>query len=217
MEVIRRLAEWRRRYRPGRASTPLSSVLEELERRAVVRLVLSRIRDWDDAFVKLDALLRAVYAKALEDEGFGCIVVINEAHLFAPEARGIILASEDHVKKLKETLHLIAITGPRNGITPFIATQRPSLLSKTITTQMGQNIVAHRVEDTDLERMEKIMGPMARKARFLPRGWALVKALASKIREPLPLTVSLCVLFHRGYVFHDASRGSMCFSSFTAV
>jgi len=185
MEVIRRLAEWRRRYRPGRASTPLSSVLEELERRAVVRLVLSRIRGWDDAFVKLDALLRAVYVKALEDEGFGCIVVIDEAHLFAPEARGITLASEDHVKKLKETLHLIATTGPRNSITPFIAAQRPSLISKTITTQMEQNIVAHRVEDTDLERMEEIMGPMARKARFLPRGWALVKALASKIREPL--------------------------------
>ena len=54
---------------------------------------------------------------------------------------------------------------------------------------MGQNIIAHRVEDIDLARIEEIVGPIARKVRVLPRGWAMVKALAAKIREPLIIRV----------------------------
>jgi len=54
---------------------------------------------------------------------------------------------------------------------------------------MGQNIVAHRVEDVDLERVEEIVGPIARRVRVMPRGWAVVKALAAKVREPLIIRV----------------------------
>ncbi|MEM1831781.1 MAG: hypothetical protein QXJ97_09675, partial [Desulfurococcaceae archaeon] len=71
----------------------------------------------------------------------------------------------------------------------FVATQRPSLLSKTVSTQMGQNIIAHRVEDVDLQRLEEIMGGIASRVRVLPRGWAIVKALASRIKEPLIVRV----------------------------
>ncbi len=55
---------------------------------------------------------------------------------------------------------------------------------------MGQNIIAHRVEDVDLARIEEIMGPIARKVRVLPRGWAIVKGLAAKIKEPLIVRIT---------------------------
>ncbi len=50
---------------------------------------------------------------------------------------------------------------------------------------MGQNIIAHRVEDIDLARITEIMSDVARRIRVLPRGWALVKALAAKLKQPL--------------------------------
>ncbi len=165
-------------------------VIQLLREKIIVHIDLSRTRDFDHAYIVLANILKAVYREALDDQSFGCIIVIDEAHLYAPEKGGISLTTDDKIMgSLKSILHLIATTGPRNGVTPFIATQRPSLISKTITTQMGQNIIAHRVEDVDLARIEEIMGPIARRVRILPRGWAIVKGLAAKIREPLIIKI----------------------------
>jgi len=189
VDIRVRLEKWKKEYSGSGGSYSITGVLELLRSKIVVHIDLSATRDYDRAYRLLADLLGKVYDTALRDPGFGCIVVIDEAHLYAPEVRGVSLASSDITEKLKNIIHVIATTGPRNGVTPFIATQRPSLISKTITTQMGQNIIAHRVEDVDLERIEEIMGPIARKVRVLPRGWAIVKGLAAKIREPLIVRV----------------------------
>jgi len=168
----------------------VSEVVELTKNLAVVHIDLSRTTDMDHVFEVLTELLRRVYNEALHNPEYGIIVAIDEAHLFAPERGGIYIADEGRVKALKSTLELLATTGARNGVTLFIATQRPSLISKTLTTQMGQNIIAHRVEDVDLERVVEIMGSIARRARVLPRGWALVKALAAKLKEPLIIKVN---------------------------
>jgi hypothetical protein len=55
-------------------------------------------------------------------------------------------------------MKLVATTGPRNGIPLSIATQRLSEADKFITTQMGQNIFAFRVEDVDLLRLREMVG-----------------------------------------------------------
>lgn len=186
-EIASKVSKWEREcYKETRAKRTILDVFNLLREKIVVHIDLSATRDYDHAYRILNNLLKKVYDAALSHPSFGCIIAIDEAHLYAPEKGGIALASSDDVvNNLKNTLHIIATTGPRNGITPFIATQRPSLISKTITTQMGQNIIAHRVEDVDLERIEEIMGPVARRVRVLPRGWAIVKGLAAKIREPL--------------------------------
>ncbi|MEZ0394453.1 MAG: ATP-binding protein [Desulfurococcaceae archaeon] len=188
-EVQQRFARWRQRHarrEHGHAYGP-KEVLEELKARTVVHIDLSATRDFGLAFEFLANLLRMVYDEALKNERFGCVVAIDEAHLFAPEKGGIELSPK--ARDLGELLNLLATTGARNGVTLFVATQRPSLISKTITTQMGQNIIAHRVEDVDLDRIEEIMGPIARKVRVLPPGWALVKSHAAKIREPIIVRV----------------------------
>ncbi|OYT37892.1 MAG: hypothetical protein B6U89_06615 [Desulfurococcales archaeon ex4484_58] len=187
-DIVWRLNIWKKEHSGGSGGLKLalSDVLKYIKEYVIVHIDLSTTRDFNHAYRVLDSILYLVYNEALNDPGFGCIVAIDEAHLYAPERGGISLASDEEIsKKLRNTIHLIATTGPRNGVTLFIATQRPSLISKTITTQMGQNIIAHRVEDVDLERVEEIMGEIAHRVTVLPRGWAMIKALASKIREPL--------------------------------
>ncbi|ADM27719.1 AAA ATPase [Ignisphaera aggregans DSM 17230] len=190
-EIMARVAQWKIRVsKPNTKFHTIETLLQLVKTKTVVHIDLSTTRNFDNAYLILDNLLRSIYNEALADEGFGCVIAIDEAHLFAPERGGISLASNEVIEKnLRDTIHLIATTGPRNGVTLFIATQRPSLISKTITTQMGQNIIAHRVEDIDLERIEEIMGSIARRVRVLPRGWALVKSLAAKVREPLIIRV----------------------------
>ncbi len=179
-KVASALEKWREETREG---MPLSNLMKLIHEKCIVHLDLSTCRDFDHAFMILDEVLSRIYDTALSNERFGCIIVIDEAHLFCPERGGIELSP--HVKQLKKTIELIATTGPRNGVTPFMATQRPSLISKTITTQLGQNIIAHRVEDIDLERIKEIMGAVARRTTILPRGWAIVKSQATKIRQPV--------------------------------
>ena len=191
-EIRSRIVEWKKKFENQQLSMPkydISDIVDLLKFKTVVHIDLSATRDFDHAFKVLTNILRKIYSEALVNERFGCIIAIDEAHLFCPEKGGITLAGDEAIRSLRDTIHLIATTGPRNGVTPFIATQRPSLISKTITTQMGQNIIAHRVEDIDLARIEEIVGPIARKVRVLPRGWAIVKALAAKIREPLIVRV----------------------------
>ncbi len=192
MEVIKGFRSWEESFKSeqARGRYSLSDVLGLLRDKIIVHIDLSATRDYNHAYRIVDNLLRKIYETALEDPGFGCIVAIDEAHLYAPEKGGVTLATDIDVKdSLKSTLHIIATTGPRNGVTPFIATQRPSLISKTITTQMGQNIIAHRVEDVDLARIMEIMGPIAKRVRVLPRGWAIAKGLAAKIREPIIIRI----------------------------
>ena len=153
-----------------------------MKSKTIVHVDLSKCRNIDRAFRTLRELLARIYGEVLRDECFGCIIVVDEAHLYCPERGGIEIS--EGVRELKKTIELIATTGPRNGVTLFMATQRPSLISKTITTQLGQNIIAHKVEDVDLDRIREIMGPVATKIAVLPRGWALVKSLATKIRQP---------------------------------
>jgi len=162
----------------------IEDLLRELKEKTIIHIDLSKTRDWTRSFQVLTQLIKFVYDEAIYDEKFGAIIVIDEAHIFSPERGGIELADKNQVDALKDVIKLMATTGPRNGVTPFFATQRPALIDKTITTQLGQNIIAHRVEDVDLARLIEIMGNVARDVSLLPRGWALVKSSASKINEP---------------------------------
>ncbi len=190
-EIRSRIVQWRNRVLHSNVNYyTITTLITLIKTKTVVHIDLSTVKNFDNAYLTLNNILTSIYNEALIDENFGCIIAIDEAHLFAPEKGGISLASNEWIEKnLRDTIHLIATTGPRNGVTLLIATQRPSLISKTITTQMGQNIIAHRVEDVDLERIEEIMGSIARRVRLLPRGWAMVKALAAKVREPLIVRV----------------------------
>ena len=156
----------------------------------VVVIDLTRVDDWDAAYLAMSEALQACYRRALSDRSFGLLVVMDEAHLFAPERGGVSLAEDQATKILRSTLKIVATTGPRNGMTPFIATQRPALIDKTVTTQLGQNVVSHRVEDVDLERVEEMIGKMAEALRLFPEGRAVVKSTAAPLPRPVVVDVS---------------------------
>jgi len=188
-ELLARASKWKAMEwgRVEEEKVSIGELVEKLKSKTIVHVDLSKCRNIDRAFRTLRELLARIYGEVLRDECFGCIIVVDEAHLYCPERGGIEIS--EGVRELKKTIELIATTGPRNGVTLFMATQRPSLISKTITTQLGQNIIAHKVEDVDLDRIREIMGPVATKIAVLPRGWALVKSLATKIRQPLIVRV----------------------------
>jgi len=191
-EFRSKIADYEKRLKEREETSGIgvSRIAELTSEKTIVHIDLSKTTDMEHAFHILAELFRRIYERALHDSSYGIIIAVDEAHLFAPEKGGIYLTEEQAVKDLKSVIELLATTGPRNGVTLLVATQRPSLISKTITTQMGQNIIAHRVEDVDLGRIAEIMGPVARRVRVLPRGWALVKALAAKLREPLIVRVN---------------------------
>ncbi len=163
--------------------------MAELAGSGVVVLDLSRVTDWDATYVAMDGILRAAYWRALEDLDYGLLVAVDEAHLFAPEKGGVSLADSGVAKGLRDTFRLISTTGPRNGVVPFVATQRPALVDKSVTTQLGQNVVAHRVEDVDLERVREMLGGIADTLRLFPAGRAVVKATAAPLPRPMVVDV----------------------------
>ena len=172
----------------AREGTPASSIPSLVEGRILV-LDLTRVEDWDDTYMALSEALTACYKRALADRSFGLLVVIDEAHLFAPERGGVSLAEEQATRELRSTLKIIATTGPRNGITPFISTQRPALVDKTLTTQLGQNVISHRVEDVDLDRVKEMIGSIAEAVRLFPEGRAIVKSTAAPLPRPVIVDV----------------------------
>ena len=185
-EIEVKLQSWNTSAKSPEVKYTIDDVLTLVKTNIVTHLNLKACRNFDHTFQVINELVRRIYDEAIRGS-MACVLVIDEAHLFCPEKGGIELSSE--AKNLRETLELVATTGPRNNFVPFMATQRPSLISKTITTQLGQNIIAHRVEDVDLGRLKEIMGPVAEKVSMLPRGWALVKSISARIREPLIIRV----------------------------
>ncbi len=165
----------------------IDDVLDLVSRSAVVHLDCSTAETWDQVLKVVSSLLDSMYARALQDKSFGCLVVIDEVHFYAPEKGMFRPASESLHERMRDILiGKIATTGARNGVVLFVTTQRLSLVAKTLSTQVGQNLIAHKVEDVDLERLKEIAGSeLVEAIRLLPRGYALVKATANPIGRPM--------------------------------
>ncbi len=161
--------------------------LNIVREKAVVILDCSTAPDWNIVLSVVSAILERVYDEALTNKDFGLIIVIDEVHFYSPQ-KGTFEIGEAHLyDTLEKVLKAkIATTGARNGITLFVSTQRLANVDKTLSTQVGQNIIAHRVEDVDLERLKEIVGSeLISQIKLLPRGYAYVKSSATKIRRPL--------------------------------
>jgi hypothetical protein len=163
-----------------------SDLLEIIDEYPFIRLDCSGL-DWNTIIDSLANLFSNIYRKAKLNSNFpGIAIFLDEVHLFAPQRTHEAPADKGlYEYKMLPTMKLIATTGARSGLPLFASTQRLSELDKTISTQIGQNIIAHRVEDVDLERLRFIMGPVAYMASRLPRGYALVKSMALKVRSPV--------------------------------
>ncbi len=186
-EILDRLKEFRALLeRTGVNGYSPMDIISLLKEKTVVHIDCSKAESWSEVVYKLASLFDYIYEEALKDKNFGCLLVIDEAHFYVPE-RGTFSPAGDAHKSMEDVLvGKIATTGARNGIVVFATTQRLSLVKKTFSTQIGQNLIAHKVEDIDLERLKEIAGPtLAEVVRILPRGYALVKATANPLKRPM--------------------------------
>ena len=142
-------------------------------------------RQWDEIIFSTRDALDVCYHEARANPRFGVAIFIDEVHNFAPQVPHEAPASREAYEAMLPVMKLLATTGPRNKVPLLVATQRLSEVDKVVSTQMGQNIFAFRVEDIDLERLKGIMGQVADAARMLPRGHAIFKGHAIKVRSPV--------------------------------
>jgi hypothetical protein len=165
------------------------NIVEAVRNNALVHIDMSNAQSWDEIVNVAKQAVEECYKEARSDQNFGVAVFIDEVHNFVPQFPSEGAASKFAYEAIIPVMKLVATTGPRNGVPLFIATQRLSEVDKFITTQMGQNLFAFRVEDVDLTRLREIVGSdIAYSTRMLPRGHCIYKGQAIRIQRPV-LTV----------------------------
>ncbi len=165
---------------------PLDPV-DLLKSRHVVLMDLSQGRDtWSQKHLVVAQVLRRIFGEALENRGFGCIVVLEEAMYYAPQRGVFEIGEKDSRGKLLGVVKEIATNGGRNGVGLWIVTQRLSTVEKTVVTQCANNVICHGLEDVDKARIAEIMGnQFSELIGDLPPGEAIVKGTALKCRFPI--------------------------------
>lgn len=156
---------------------------ELIRRNTIVHVDGSTSSDFNNFLYATLVSLESAFNEAINDKDFGLIGIIDEAHLLAPQFSEDQIGDHRIHKQLTKLLKSrIATTGPRNGMSLWLTTQRLAKLDKTLSTQTGQNMIAHSCEDVDFKRLADIVGPSyADSVRFLPRGRALVKSTGLKL------------------------------------
>jgi DNA helicase HerA-like ATPase len=170
----------------GEAQGGEVDVVEAVRSNALVHIDMSGAQSWDEIVNAAREAVEECYREARADQSFGLAVFIDEVHNFVPQSPSEGAASRQAYEEIIPVMKLVATTGPRNSVPLFIATQRLSEADKFITTQMGQNIFAFRVEDVDLLRLREIVGSdIAYTARTLPRGHCIYKGHALRVQRPV--------------------------------
>ena len=160
-------------------------LIDLIMKNSLVHLDFSNVEGWDEIIFSTRDALDVCYHEARANPRFGVAIFIDEVHNFAPQVPHEAPASKEAYDAMLPVMKLLATTGPRNKVPLLVATQRLSEVDKVVSTQMGQNIFAFRVEDIDLDRLKGIMGEVAETARMLPRGHAIFKGHAIKVRTPV--------------------------------
>ena len=117
------------------------------------------------------ALAQAIWTKASNAKGFGCLVVTDEAHRLLAEG-----------SKYDNIWRKLATEGGRNGCPLWIVARRLALVDKTITIESQQNIVSFNTEDVDRRRIQADLGEdFAGMLGSLPPGEAMVKSMGFRV------------------------------------
>ncbi|KON30677.1 hypothetical protein AC482_03210, partial [miscellaneous Crenarchaeota group-15 archaeon DG-45] len=153
----------------------------------VVIMDLSQGRDtWAQKHLVVAQVLRRIFNEALENQRFGCVIVLEEAMYYAPQRGVFEIGTRDSRGKLTGVVKEIATNGGRNGVGLWIVTQRLATVEKTVVTQCANNIICHSLEDLDKQRLGEIVGEeFVRLIGDLPQGEAIVKGTALKCRFPI--------------------------------
>lgn len=165
---------------------PLDPV-DLLKEKHVVIMDLSKGKDtWAQKHIVVAQVIRRIFNEALENQKFGCIILLEEAMYYAPQ-RGVFEIGEKESRgKILSVVKEVATNGGRNGVGLWIVTQRLATVEKTVVTQCANNIICHSLEDLDRQRLAEIVGnDFAQLIGDLVQGEAIVKGTALKCRFPI--------------------------------
>ncbi len=141
---------------------------------------------WARKHIVLTQVLTRIFHEALENSGFGCVVVLEEAMYYAPQWTQFSIGDKDSRAKLLSIVKEIATNGGRNGIGLWVVTQRLATVDKTVITQCANNVISHALEDVDKKRLQEMVGEhFVDLLGSLPQGEAIVKGTALKCKFPV--------------------------------
>jgi len=171
---------------PEEDTSPLDPV-ELLRQYRIVMMDLSQGRDsWSQKHIVVSQVLKRIFSAALEDQGFGCIILLEEAMYYAPQRGLFEVGTMESRVRLLSVIKEIATNGGRNGVGLWVVTQRLATVEKTVVTQCANNLICHALEDLDKQRLGEIVGEeFISLIGELPPGEAIVKGTALKCRFPL--------------------------------
>ncbi len=171
-----------------RASELLAKKILELGTSAIIDLYELKHHE-RKRFVKLflDSLINAP-----KDLWHPCIVVIDEAHVFAPESSHGQAESLDSVKDL-------ATRGRKRGFALVAATQRLSKMSKDVVAELNTKLIGRSSLDVDMKRAGFELGFTSKDDLFslrqLEKGqfYSFGSALTSQVTK---IKIGLCETTH---------------------
>lgn len=144
----------------------------------------------------------AIFLNALFDADrehwYPCLVVVDEAQLFAPSAAGEV--SDDARKLSLGAMTNLMCRGRKRGLAGVIATQRLAKLAKNVAAEASNFLMGRTFLDIDMARAADLLGMDKREAerfRDLARGSFIALGPAIS-RKPMPVQVGTVITKARG-------------------
>ncbi|MWG35916.1 hypothetical protein [Halomarina oriensis] len=116
------------------------------------------------------------------------LVIIDEAHVLAPENNAPHIDLDDDVRRARAQIVKLATEGGNKGLTLISAYQRRAYVSKAVVSQTD-NFVVHRLHATDRKDVAREIGVDAEEIEALDIGEVLVYGDFTRQRVVGPTTV----------------------------
>ncbi|AEH25194.1 helicase HerA domain-containing protein [Pyrococcus yayanosii] len=148
------------------------------------KVVVFNLRNIDSPEVRTEIagyILRKLFIKAKNSGDFNSLVVLEEAHNFAPE-RGYGEASAGKSNLAKVYAQKIASEGRKFGLGLVVISQRPAQVSKYVLSQMNTQVLFRIVNKSDLDAITSSIESASRdiieKLSDLKTGYAFITGVS---------------------------------------
>ena len=151
------------------------------------KVVVFNLRNVDNPIIRSEIagyILRKLFILGKKLGDFNSVIVLEEAHNFAPErGYGELSAGRENLSKLYA--EKIASEGRKFGLGLIVVSQRPAQVSKYVLSQTNTQVLFRIINDNDLNAIEKSIESVSRnivdKLSDLKTGYAFVTGTGIEI------------------------------------
>jgi DNA helicase HerA-like ATPase len=151
------------------------------------KVVIFNLKEVDEPTVRSEIagyILKELFKIGKKSGDFNSILVLEEAHYFAPEkGYGEVSAGRENLSKLYA--EKIASEGRKFGLGLIVVSQRPAQVSKFVLSQTNTQILFRIINDNDLKAIEQSIESVSRnivdKLPDLKTGYAFVTGTGIEI------------------------------------